>query len=178
MIKHIALAAAILVGGLFAAVPQETEAAGLLRLRVRAAILNNPFNNFNRNAIVVNRFGQAVVVNRFGQRVVVNQFNQFGQRAVVNQFGQRIVLNRFGQRVVVDRFGRAINQRNIFIQPQRNLRIVEVPNLGLRSNLVVVRDRFGRVVDVRRQNVVELQRFSSRNRGSRIIIQQNVIRGY
>lgn len=165
MIKYIALTVAILVGGLFTAT--QVEATGLsLRLGVRGVIRNALIN---RNAVVVNRFGQRVVVNQFGQRVFVN--NNF------NRFGQRVVINRFGQAVVIDNFGRSFVQRNVFVQPQRNLRIVEVPNLGLRSNLVVVRDRFGRVVDVRRQNVVELQRFRSRNQGRRIIIEQNIIRG-
>lgn len=189
MIKHIVLAAAIIVGSLFAAVPQQADAAGLLlRLGVvaRQAFINNSI--FNQNVVVVNRFGQAVVVNRFGQQVVFNNnfnrfgqqvvINRFGQRVVVNQnFGQRVVLNRFGQAVVVDRFGRSVIQRNVFVQPQRNLRIVEVPNLGVRRDLIVVRDRFGRVVDVRRQNVVDINRFRSRSQGSRIIIEQNVIRG-
>lgn len=186
MIKHIALAAAILVGGLFASTPQDAQAyaggRGLsLRLGVRSLVRNAIIGAVNQNVVVVNRFGQAVVVNRFGQQVVVNRF---GQRVVVqnnfnnfNRFGQRVVVNRFGQAVVVDQRGRAIVQRNVFVQPQRNVRIVEVPNLGVRSNLVVIRDRFGRVVDVRRQNVINVRGFNSRVLGNRIIIEQNLIRG-
>jgi len=95
------------------------------------------------------------------------------QRA--NNFQRIVVDNRGRQLIIVDNHGRQVIQRNVFVQQQRNLRVVEVPNLNVRSNLIVVRDRFGRVVDVQRQNVIGVQQFRS-NQSGRIIIQQSIIR--
>lgn len=97
----------------------------------------------------------------------VRQFNR--QAVIVNGRQQIIVGNHFNQ---FDSF------RQQFVVPQRNVRIVEVPGLNLRQDLVVERNRFGQVIDVRRQNVVEIRPRSSITRGNKIIIQQQNFRGY
>ena len=98
-----------------------------------------------------------------------------GNRLVQRQrVVQRVVVPRQVQRVVVD--NHAFVQRQVVVNKQRNLRIVEVPNLNVNRDLIVVRDNHGRVLDVRRQNVIQVQK--NRKQGNKIIIERNVNRGY
>jgi len=82
---------------------------------------------------------------------------------------------RARSRVVVRQ--NVVVQRDVFVQPQRVVRIVEVPNLAVRRDVVVLRNSHGRVVDVRRQKVLEIQRVRP-VRTRKVIIERNVIRGY
>lgn len=64
-------------------------------------------------------------------------------------------------------------QRQRFVVPNRQLRIVEVPGLVQRESVVAIRDRFGRI-----QNVRLVERFvdKGRARNSKVRVQQQIIR--
>ena len=70
---------------------------------------------------------------------------------------------------------RVVVERKVVAFPQRVVRIVEVPNLEYRTDAIVVRDGFGRIVDVRRQRVVEINRVRP-VRTRKVIVERNVIR--
>ncbi len=114
-------------------------------------------------------FSRRRVVQR--QRVVVRP-----QRVVKQQVIQQ---NKIVERVIVNNghhHGQQIIQRNVVAVPQRTLRIVEVPQVQLQRSYVIQRNKVGNVLNVQRRNVVEIQQ--QKVRGNKIIIEQNVIRGY
>ena len=115
---------------------------------------------FSRNRRVVQR-----------QRVVVRP-----QRVVKQQVVQQ---NKIVERVIVNNghhHGQQIIQRNVIAVPQRTLRIVEVPQVQLQRSYVIQRNQVGNILNVQRRNVVEIQK--QKVRGNKIIVEQNVIRGY
>jgi len=123
---------------------------------------------------------EAEATGLFSRRRVVQR-----QRVVVRPQVQRVVKqqvvqqNKIVERVIVNNghhHGQQIIQRNVIAVPQRTLRIVEVPQVQLQRSYVIQRNQVGNVLNVQRRNVVEIQK--QKVRGNKIIVEQNVIRGY
>ena len=150
MKTKIAIFTAFIVGAIAACMimPSEAEATGGL---------------FSRRRVVQR---QRVVVRPQVQRVVKQQVVQ--QNKVV----ERVIVNNghYGYG------GQQIIQRNVIAVPQRTLRIVEVPQVQLQRSYVIQRNQVGNVLNVQRRNVVEIQK--QKVRGNKIIVEQNVIKGY
>lgn len=125
---------------------------------------------------------EAEATGLFSRRRVVQR-----QRVVVRPQVQRVVKqqvvqqNKVVERVIVNNGhygygGQQIIQRNVIAVPQRTLRIVEVPQVQLQRSYVIQRNQVGNILNVQRRNVVEVQK--QKVRGNKIIVEQNVIRGY
>ena len=122
----------------------------------------------NRIAIILVMIIGSLMVTASAEATNNQRQGLFARMAEARQQRQR-------QRVIENdnHHQQSVVQRQIIIQNnRRSLRIVEVPNLHVRQgSLIIIRDHHGNILDVRRQNVVNVERFrsSSQNRA----VQQN-----
>lgn len=141
---------------------------------------NNNFVHRNNNSVNHNNYNRNV--NQF-RHVDINQFNYgvgngVSQVRVISQNVGHGYSNNFNQGFN-NGYGHNNNnfiiQRQVFNVPLRVQRIVEVPGLDVKENVLLIRDANGKIVDVRRQRTFDLQQ--NVKQGSKVLIQENVIKG-
>lgn len=128
------------------------------------------------NKIVAMALAVAIGVTAFaGEASATGIFANIRARQQARQHNQRVVNKVVVERVVVD--NRVHVNRNTIRVPVRTTRIVEVPNLNVREEIIVIRDQYGNVVDVKKQRVLDVNNHNKNQVREKVILRQE-IRGY